>query len=80
MSKAATEAIRAISEAVADREQSETASVRQEFKSRIAVFMARSAVRSIRKRERPRRGGQPPWAEAVDSTLRAAEDDLAADL
>ena len=78
MSKAATEAIRTISEAVADRERREMASVRQEFRSRVAVLMARSSVRSIRKLERLRRGGRPPWTDAVDSALRAAEDDLAA--
>ena len=69
MSKAATETIRAISEAVADREHHEAALVRREFMSRIAVLMARSSVRSIRKRGRPLRGGgRALWADAVDST------------
>ena len=80
ISKAATEAIQAISEALAEREHREPALVRREFKARIAVLMARSAVRSIRKRERPRTGIRTPWMDAVESTLRQTQEDLAVDL
>ncbi len=70
MAKAAAEAVWAVAEAVAERERREAASVRHELLARVAVLMARSAVRAIRRRDGPRRGSRPRWAGAIDSICR----------
>ncbi len=50
MSKAADAAVRAISQALADKEGREPGAVRRELLERVAVVIARSCVRAIRKR------------------------------
>ena len=63
--KAADAAVRAISEAVAEREGRAPATIRREFLGRIAVLIARCTVRAIRKRSAARRTAPPPWQSAV---------------
>ena len=73
MSKAADAAIRAISQAVGERESREPGDVRRELLGRIAAVVARTAARAIHKRaaRRPRQG--QPWGPAVARAL--VEDD-----
>ncbi len=72
-SKAADAAIRAISQAVGERESREPGDVRRELLGRIAAVVARTAARAIHKRaaRRPRQG--QPWGPAVARAL--VEDD-----
>ena len=73
MAKAADAATRAISEAVAEREGRDTASVRQEFLSRIAVLVARCSARAIRKRAVRSRTVARPFFTALTQTLHEHE-------
>ena len=70
MAKAANAATRAISEAVAERERRDAATVRRELLYRVAVVVARSSARAIRKRMRPRPDATRPWSPAITQALR----------
>ena len=64
-SKAADAAIRAITSAVADRENREAGTVRRELLARVAAVVARTSARSVHKREARRIQKKPPWSDTI---------------
>ena len=76
VSKSADAAMRAIAAAVAIREQRDPGAVRAELADRIAVVIARSSARAIRKRAAGvQRCARAPWSMTVARCSRDSPDD-----